>query len=97
MVLVLGLFDYLRGSLVTRMVRALRSLLRPQGLLLASNVSDDNPHRSLMEYVADWNVLQRTPAELASLVLEAGELEQLELSIDPNGANVLFAGRNAVR
>ena len=96
-VLVLGLFDYLRGNLVTRMVRALRALLRPDGLLLASNLSHDNPHRSLMEYVADWSVLHRSPAEFASLVFEGGALEQLELTIDPNGANLLCAGRNAVR
>ena len=95
-VLVLGLFDYLSDLLVRRLAGALRTLLRPGGLLLASNLDRRNPHRCLMEYVGDWYVLHRDHAEFERLMLTLPGLSTLDLSTDPNATNLLFMGRAEV-
>ncbi len=92
-VLVLGLFDYLSAGLITRMVRKFGRLLRPGGLLLASNLDRRNPHRSFMEYVGDWHVHHRDRAEFEALMLSAVGMQRLELTTDPSETNLLFAGR----
>jgi extracellular factor (EF) 3-hydroxypalmitic acid methyl ester biosynthesis protein len=92
-VLVLGLFDYLRDGLIARMLRRFCRLLRPGGLLLASNLDRRNPHRAFMEYVGDWHVLHRDRAEFEALMLSAPGLQALELTTDPTETNLLFAGR----
>ena len=92
-VLVLGLFDYLRSGLVQRLTRAFHALLRPGGLLLASNLSVANPHRSLMEYVADWQVIHRAEQDFAQVMLTGTGFELVQLISDPSAANLLFVGR----
>ncbi|HEY2732973.1 MAG TPA: class I SAM-dependent methyltransferase, partial [Polyangiales bacterium] len=92
-VLVLGLFDYLRDGMVRRLMRALHALLRPGGLCLTSNLNVDNPHRSLMEYVADWEVLHRNPDAFERLMTTDTGFATRELTADPSRANLLFAGR----
>jgi len=91
-ILVLGLFDYLREPLVRRMLQRFQGLLRPGGILLASNVAATNPHRSLMEYVGDWNVIHRSAAAFERLMLHETGFGALELARDATGANLLFAG-----
>jgi SAM-dependent methyltransferase len=92
-VLVLGLFDYLRDGMVRRLMRAFHALLRPGGLCLTSNLNIDNPHRSLMEYIADWEVLHRNPDAFESLMTTDTGFATRELTADPSRANLLFAGR----
>jgi extracellular factor (EF) 3-hydroxypalmitic acid methyl ester biosynthesis protein len=92
-VLVLGLFDYLRAGIVKRLMRAFHSLLRPGGLLLSSNLASGNPHRSLMEYVADWHVIHRSHADFEDLMVSETGFTGLELITDPSGANLFFAAR----
>jgi extracellular factor (EF) 3-hydroxypalmitic acid methyl ester biosynthesis protein len=94
-ILVLGLFDYLREPVIRRMLRRFHALLRPGGILLASNVAVGNPHRSLMEYIGDWGVIHRSAGDFEQLMVDRTGLTALELRTDPTGANLLFAGRRA--
>ena len=61
-----GLFDYLSDQICRKLVGYLYDLTAPGGLLLATNVSDMNPSRNLMEYVVDWHLIHRSPAQFAS-------------------------------
>lgn len=93
-VLVLGLLDYMPAAAIRRFLAALRSTLRPGGLLLLTNLRAGNPWRSYMELLLEWPVEHRSPDEFAGLVADDGHLETLSLAPDPaSGTNLFYVGR----
>jgi extracellular factor (EF) 3-hydroxypalmitic acid methyl ester biosynthesis protein len=91
--LILGLLDYLTVRQATRLLDGLTLLLRPEGRLLLTNVSDSNPWRSFMEWIGDWTVYRRSQGDFLPLAVGTpARVAPSELTSDPTGTNVFFVG-----
>lgn len=81
-----GLFDYLSDRLIIRVTRYLFGLLGENGKLVVSNFTFNNPIRSWMTYVMDWELIYRSEEQFEALVLQAvGEQARMERETDPDG------------
>lgn len=67
-----GLFDYLADRIVVRILRMAVQLLRPDGQILFSQVSPDNPDRTFMKWYGDWELRERDEQALSRLCCGAG-------------------------
>jgi len=69
-----GLFDYLDVRVSLGLVRNMRELLKPNGLLAISDVQDkySNPSLPFMELVGLWDLLYRDRNEFTKLFIDAG-------------------------
>ena len=64
-----GLFDYFSDRVCKRLVNMMFQMLAPGGTLVVCNFTPANPIRCFMKYVLDWNLIHRTPEEVASLAV----------------------------
>lgn len=67
-----GLFDYLSDRQVVMLLKVARRVVKSGGHILFSQVSTDNPNRVLMEWYADWKLIERDEHSILSLCMEAG-------------------------
>jgi extracellular factor (EF) 3-hydroxypalmitic acid methyl ester biosynthesis protein len=68
-----GLFDYLPDRAFVFLLRVIfRDLLAPGGVLLFTNIAAGSPARTLMEYAANWTLLERFEGGIVELAGEAG-------------------------
>ena len=69
-----GLFDYLDGTITSRLLNNLRKVLKEGGVIAISNAGDkyNNPSAVWMEWVADWYLVYKTEIELKEIFLNAG-------------------------
>jgi SAM-dependent methyltransferase len=67
-----GLFDYLPDAAAVKLLRWCWSRLNPRGMLLVGNFAPHNPSRAYMEWIGNWYLLYRAPADLARLAEQAG-------------------------
>jgi len=69
-----GLFDYFGERVGIVLVRNLKKLLKPNGILAISSVRDkySNPSVHYMEWVGDWNLVYRDDEEFRKIFLDAG-------------------------
>jgi len=90
-----GILDYLKDNVIARFLDMMSSLLAPGGVLLLTNLNQQNPWRAFMEYVGDWVVVHRTPEHFRSLCEGPPErnLTTLDLTTDPSGTNLFWAGQ----
>lgn len=68
-----GLFDYFSERVAIALVRNLKKLLNPGGIMAISNVRDkySNPSVHYMEWIGDWNLVYRDDEEFKNIFLEA--------------------------
>jgi SAM-dependent methyltransferase len=66
-----GLFDYLPDRWAVATLRAMRKMLAPGGKLLFSNIAAGNPFRAWLEYLAEWQLIERNRQDLELLLREA--------------------------
>jgi len=82
MIFSMGLFDYLTDKTASRLIEALRKVLKNGGKLCISNVEEkySNPSVHFMEWAGGWNLVYRSQEEFRQLFTEAGfeegEIEQ---------------------
>lgn len=71
-----GAFEYLDDAMSVRLLKNLKRLLRPGGLMMLSDVRDkfSNPSMHFMEWVADWNLVYRDDESFRTLFVQAGFL-----------------------
>ncbi|MBU4473534.1 MAG: class I SAM-dependent methyltransferase [Candidatus Omnitrophica bacterium] len=69
-----GLFDYFTERVAVALIRNLKKLLIPNGIMAIANVRDkySNPSVHYMEWVGDWNLVYRDDGEFKNIFLEAG-------------------------
>jgi SAM-dependent methyltransferase len=68
-----GLFDYLPDRAIVFLLRVIfQDLLAPGGILLFTNIATGNPARTLMEYAANWTLIERSESRIVELSGEAG-------------------------
>jgi SAM-dependent methyltransferase len=95
-VIAAGILDYLKDNVIARFLDTMTSLLAPGGLLLLTNLHQENPWRSFMEYICDWYVIHRTRGQFQSLCEGPASrgMETVETIVDaPSGTNIFWAGR----
>jgi len=85
-----GLFDYLSQRVCQRLVELFCDMVRPGGLVVVTNVSDDNPRKRFMEYLVEWNLIYRGRREMEELVPRGKEFERIDLKADPTGVNLFL-------
>jgi SAM-dependent methyltransferase len=90
-----GILDYLKDNVLSRFLELMSSLLAPGGLLLLTNLHQQNNWRSFMEYVGDWNVHHRTRQQFQELCEGPRErrMATRELTTDSTGTNLFWAGQ----
>lgn len=87
-----GLFDYLPDSAIVFLLRTiLHDLLAPGGTLLFTNIAEGNPWRTLMEYGANWTLIERSEAKLRDLCAAAGGMSSFAVSVErePTGLTMI--------
>lgn len=88
MVYCAGLFDYFPDNLCKKLMNIFYDMLAPGGLLVVTNVSDQNPSRNWMEYVLDWNLIYRSAPQLAVLRPESAQPDQATVCSVGTGVNI---------
>jgi len=63
-----GLFDYLSDNICKRLIKIFLSRLKPDGELLITNVHKKNPHRYVIEYILEWNLIYRDEEDIIKLI-----------------------------
>jgi len=69
-----GLFDYFSERVCIALIKNLKKLLKPKGILAISDVRDkySNPSVHFMEWAGDWNLVYRDDDSFRKIFLDAG-------------------------
>lgn len=76
-----GLLDYLSDRQAEWLLETAWRGVRPGGLLAFTNIADNNPFRTWMEYVAEWRLQERTHDTIAHWVARLTQPEPVEHEI----------------
>ncbi len=85
-----GLFDYLSQKVCKKLVELVLTLLRPDGLVVVTNVASTNPRIGWMEYVVEWNLVYRNDWEMLDLIPLDGTVMRTDLKRDATGVNLFL-------
>lgn len=92
-----GLFDYLSDSVCKRLMNYFYDQLAPDGLLLATNVSDilnrSRPFRYSMEYILDWHLIYRDGRKMLELAPDRAHADAVKVITEDTGVNVFVEVR----
>lgn len=93
LVLAGGLFDYLPDKAASLLIRMVTNwLLQPGGRFVLTNIESGNPFRPLMEYMADWHLIERSETDILRLCAEAGIPEgRVEMDRDATRLTLLVS------
>jgi SAM-dependent methyltransferase len=69
-ILVGGLLDYLPERAARTLLRHAGQMLKPEGLLGATNIAAANPWRLMLQLLADWTLIERSHDEMSRLLQE---------------------------
>jgi extracellular factor (EF) 3-hydroxypalmitic acid methyl ester biosynthesis protein len=81
-----GLFDYLREAPASLLIQQCFELLDVGGRLLVGNAAKTPVAAWVPEYLLDWKMIYRTPAEMRRLGKPFSERAKIELGADSSGA-----------
>ena len=86
-----GLFDYLPDRHIAYLIDGVFGLLlRDEGRLFFTNITRPNPWRSLIEYMGDWFLIERSDADIRALCDRAGvPAEAVSIERDETGLAML--------
>ena len=90
-----GLFDYLSQRVCNRLMEVFYRVLRPNGLLIVTNLSATNPSKRMMEYILEWNLIYRDKAQMMDMIPEAASPENCRLHCDDTEVNYFLEVRKA--
>jgi extracellular factor (EF) 3-hydroxypalmitic acid methyl ester biosynthesis protein len=88
-----GLFDYLSDQVCLRLMNIFYDMVRPGGLLLATNVDVSNPLRNGMEHLLDWHLIYRTSHQAQALKPDKVLPEDFCVKSDITGVNIFIEAR----
>jgi extracellular factor (EF) 3-hydroxypalmitic acid methyl ester biosynthesis protein len=91
-----GLFDYLTDPVCQRLMEIMYTSIRPDGLLVTTNVSDSNPRTPTMEHIMDWHLIYRSPHDLAKLRPSQASADECVVKADDTGVNNFMEVRKSV-
>ncbi len=81
-----GLFDYLHEVTAVRLARNLCAAAAPGGLVLIGNMVD-HPHRWIMQYHLEWELLYRTREQLVDIGRRAARGASIRVLEEESGVN----------
>ena len=86
-----GLLDYLPDAVLRRMLATIdAALLAPGGRCLFTNIAVGNPYRPMLQYIADWPLIERDEPQLLALCASIGiTAERLTLEREPSGLTIV--------
>ena len=87
MVYCAGLFDYLSDKVCNRLLRLFYQQTQDNGLILVTNVHEDNPALYLMEYLMEWHLIYRGEKQFLGLFPNQG---QQKVYTDKTGTNLFL-------
>lgn len=92
LVLAGGLFDYLRDAHAVYLIDcAYNALLNPGGTFYFTNIAAGNPYRTLIEYLGDWFLIERSEADIRRLCREANVPDEaISMRRDETGLALLL-------
>jgi extracellular factor (EF) 3-hydroxypalmitic acid methyl ester biosynthesis protein len=93
MVYCAGLFDYMSDRICKRLMNIFYELLAPGGLLIATNVDGSKPFRHSMEFLLEWHLICRDPAQLAALNPDKAPPGSFTVTHEPTGVNIFIEVR----
>ena len=96
MVYCAGLFDYLSDQVCLRLMNICYEMVRPGGLLLATNVDVSNPLRNGMEHLLDWHLIYRTSRQARTLIPDKASPEDFCVKSDITGVNIFIEVRKPI-
>ena len=82
-----GLYDYLQLRTAVTLTRNMYQNLSAGGWLYVGNMTPVNTSRWIMEHHLDWNLIYRTPAEMADLSRLAAPDAEIEILEEATGIN----------
>ena len=85
-----GLYDYLSQRVGKRLVEFFCSIANPGGLVVVTNVADNNPRKAWMEYVMEWNLIYRNREEMLDLVPAGLPAKRVQVKADATGVNLFL-------
>ncbi len=88
-----GLFDYLSDQVCLRLMNIFYEMIRPGGLLLATNVDVSNPLRNGMEHLLDWHLIYRTSHQARGLKPDKAAHDDFCVKSDITGVNIFIEVR----
>ncbi len=93
-----GLFDYLDDRCIALLLRKSMQLLNPTGALLFSQVSTNNPDRTFMKWLGDWELIERNEDSMLEQC-QAAEIDrrQVTLSRERTGIAIICRVENEPR
>jgi len=89
-----GLFDYLEDRVAGMLLGQIEKKLATNGQVFLSNIACNNPFRIQMEYMADWELIERTESQVEALI--RGSFKQpLDISLerDATGLAILCVAK----
>jgi len=76
-----GVFDYLTDKQIKfTLSKCYQNVLNKRGTIFFTNISENNDYKYIIEYFANWKLIERTKDELNNLCLASG-IKKEELSI----------------
>lgn len=88
-----GLFDYLPDRVCQQLMDMFHRMLKPSGLIIATNVDVSNPIIHIMGYIFEWHLIYRTGRQLAAVAPAAADPEFCRISADLTGSNIFLEVR----
>lgn len=88
-----GLFDYLSDQVCLRLMNIFYGMVKPGGLLLATNVDVSNPMRNTMETLLEWHLIYRTSQQARKLMPENAHPDDFSVTSDITGVNIFIEVR----
>ena len=88
-----GVFDYLSDRICKRLMDIFYGMLKPGGLLIATNVDASNPSRNGMEYLLEWHLIYRNTIQMQALIPSRAPPGSASLKSDETGVNIYLEVR----
>ena len=82
-----GLYDYLTDRVCSRLTSLFYGMVKPGGLVVATNVHPSNPVRYYMEFLVEWYLVYRDEAKMQAL---ARGMPRPQITTDETGVNVFM-------
>jgi extracellular factor (EF) 3-hydroxypalmitic acid methyl ester biosynthesis protein len=83
-----GLFDYLSDRLCRRLIELAADRLVPGGQFFFTNIAAGNPYRTWIEYLGDWQLIERNDAQIRELTRGVSHCD-LTMTRDQTGLAIL--------